>query len=174
MGKKSLIKSTSKKKRAPKKTSPAANPKKKPPKKKAAPAKPNPAGQAKPAPQPAKKAAPKTKPVSVKELLRKKFDIVTPKVLYTVPKKMAAKSTFTAPEFLSGFKAEDAKRVRRLLSNTYSEKDLKEAMKKAATEEGAAKKAAAEKAAAEKAAAEKAAAEKAAAEKAAAEKAAAE
>jgi len=174
MGKKSLIKSTSKKKRAPKKAAPAANLKKKAPAKKAAPAKPKPAAKAKPVPKPAKKAAPKTKPVSVKDLLRKKFDIVTPKVLYTVPKKKVAEPTFTAPAFLTGFKAEDAKRVKGLLANSYTEKDLIEATKKATTEKAAAEKAAAEKAAAEKAAAEKAAAEKAAAEKAAAEKAAAE
>ena len=134
MGKKSLIKSTSKKKRAPKKTASKAKPKKKAPAKKAAPAKPKPAAKskpapkAKPAPKPAKKAAPKTKPVSVKDLLKKKFDIVTPKVLYTVPKKMVAKSAFTAPEFLSGFEAKDAKRVSGLLANTYSEKDLIEVL----------------------------------------------
>ena len=174
MGKKSLIKSTSKKKRAPKKAAAAANPTKKTQAKKAAPAKPKPAAKSKPAPKPAKKAAPKTKPVSVKDLLKKKFDIVTPKVLYTLPKKKVAKSTFTAPEFLSGFEAKDAKRIKGLLANTYSEKDLKDAAQKAAAEKAAAEKAAAEKAAAEKAAAEKAAAEKAAAEKAAAEKAAAE
>jgi hypothetical protein len=179
MGKKSLIKSTSKKKRAPKKAAPKAKPKKNAPAKKAAPAKPKPAAKSKPAPKPVKKAAPKkaapkTKPVSVKALLKKKFDIVTPTVLYTVPAKMVAKSTFTAPERLAGFKAEDAKRIKRLLANTYSEKDLKAAAEKAAAEKAAAEKAAAEKAAAEKAAAEKAAAEKAAAEKAAAEKAAAE
>jgi hypothetical protein len=174
MGKKSLIKSTSKKKRTQKKATTGANPKKKALAKKKAPAKPKPAAKAKPAPTPAKKPAPKSKPVSVKDLLRKKFDIVTPKILYGVPKKMAAKSTFTAPEFLSGFEAEDAKRVKGLLANSYTEKDLKEATKKATTEKAAAEKAAAEKAVAEKAAAEKAAAEKAAAEKAAAEKAAAE
>ena len=174
MGKKSLIKSTSKKKRAPKKAASEANPTKKTPAKKAAPAKPKPAAKSKPAPKPAKKTAPKTKPVSVKDLLKKKFDIVTPKVLYTVPKKMIGTSTFTAPEFLSGFEAKDAKRIKGLLANTYREKDLENATQKAATAKAAAEKAAAEKAAAEKTAAEKAAAEKTAAEKAAAEKAAAE
>jgi hypothetical protein len=87
---------------------------------------------------------------------------------------MIAKPSFAAPERLAGLKAEDAKRVKGLLANVYSEKDLKAAAEKAAAEKAAAEKAAAEKAAAEKAAAEKAAAEKAAAEKAAAEKAAAE
>ncbi|WP_319409304.1 histone H1-like repetitive region-containing protein [uncultured Desulfosarcina sp.] len=91
-----------------------------------------------------------------------------------MPKKMVPTPTFTAPEFLSGFEAKDAKRIKGLLANTYSEKDLIDATQKAAAEKAAAEKAAAEKAAAEKAAAEKAAAEKAAAEKAAAEKAAAE
>ncbi|WP_197904704.1 histone H1-like repetitive region-containing protein [Desulfosarcina alkanivorans] len=106
--------------------------------------------------------------------MKKKFDIVTPTVLYTVPAKMVAKSTFTAPERLAGFNADDTQRIKGLLANVYSEKDLKAAAEKAAAEKAAAEKAAAEKAAAEKAAAEKAAAEKAAAEKAAAEKAAAE
>ncbi|WP_419664028.1 hypothetical protein Dvar_42710 [Desulfosarcina variabilis str. Montpellier] len=123
---------------------------------------------------PAKKAAPKPKPVSVKELINKQFDIVVPKTLYTVPADKVEKSVFSAPELLAGYSADDTKRIKGLLANTYSEKDLKAAAEKAAAEKAAAEKAAAEKAAAEKAAAEKAAAEKAAAEKAAAEKAAAE
>ena len=237
MGKKSLIKSTSKKKPAPKKAASSRNPKKKAPAKKAAP-------NAKPAAQTVKKAAPKAKPVSVKDLLKKKFDVVAPKQLYTVPKdkaetpafsatellagygatdskrikgllknaysekelKAAAKAkpvsvkdllkkkfdiavpkplytvpadkgaapTYAASDLLSAYSAEDSKRIKGLLGNTYNEKDLKAAAEKAAAEKAAAEKAAAEKAAAEKAAAEKAAAEKAAAEKAAAEKAAAE
>ena len=120
------------------------------------------------------KAPPKAKPVPVKTLLKKKFDAATPKVLYSVPKELVEKSTFTAPDFLAGFEAKDAKRIKGLLANTYNAADLKAAAEKAAAEKAAAEKAAAEKAAAEKAAAEKAAAEKAAAEKAAAEKAAAE
>ncbi|BBO81478.1 hypothetical protein DSCO28_20440 [Desulfosarcina ovata subsp. sediminis] len=247
MGKKSLIKSTSKKKRAPKKAAASANAKKKAPAKKAAPAKPKPAAAAKTAAPAkkaaAKKAAPKAKPMSVPELLKKQFDRETPEVLYRVPETMVEPSVFAAPELLAGMNAEDAKRVKGLLANTYSEKDLKEAAEKAAQKpapkakpvsraelikkqfdvvapevlycvpeamvepsvfaapellagmnaedakrikgllantyneadlKAAAEKAAAEKAAAEKAAAEKAAAEKAAAEKAAAEKAAAE
>ncbi len=122
----------------------------------------------------ARAPVPKAKPVSVEELLRKKFDIVKPEVLYTVPEEFSEKSTFTAPEFLTSVSTDDVKRIKGLLANTYSEGDLKAAAEKAAAEKAAAEKAAAEKAAAEKAAAEKAAAEKAAAEKAAAEKAAAE
>ena len=253
MGKKSLIKSTSKKKRAPKKAATSKNPKKKPPAKKtAAKAKPaakttkktmpkKAAAKAKPSsvknllkkqfdvfvPKPlytvpadkvekstfsapglldgfdaadterikgllantysekdlkaaagkapaAKKAAPKSKPVSIKDLINKKFDIVEPKQRYSVPADMTEQSTFTAPELLDGYNADEVKRIKGLLSNTYTAKDLKAAAEKAAAEKAAAEKAAAEKAAAEKAAAEKAAAEKAAAEKAAAEKAAAE
>ncbi len=232
MGKKSLIKSTSKKKRAPKKAAASKNPKKKPAAKTAA--------KAKPAAKTTKKAAPKGKPVSVKDLLKKKFDVAVPKQLYTVPPDKAEKSTFAAADLLSGYNAADTKRIKGLLANTYSEKDLKDAAAKAPATASAAKKAepvsvkellnrkfdvvvpqelytvptdkvetstfsapelladysaddtkrikgllantynekdlkaAAEKAAAEKAAAEKAAAEKAAAEKAAAEKAAAE
>ena len=179
MGKKSLIKSTSKKKRAPKKAAASKNPKKKAPAKKAAPKGAKPAAKAKAAPVTAKKAAakkpaPKAKPVSVKDLLKKQFDSPAPKKLYTVPAGQVEKSVFSAPELLAGYGASEAKRVKGLLANTYSEKDLKAAAEKAAAEKAAAEKAAAEKAAAEKAAAEKAAAEKAAAEKAAAEKAAAE
>jgi len=187
MGKKSLIKSTSKKKKkkaAAKKTAAKAKPTKKAPAKKSpakkAAAKSKPAAKVKPAAKPLKKsapkkaapkkAAPKTKPVSVKELLKKKFATAAPETLYRVPAKMVEKSTFTAPEILSGYSAGDAKRIKGLLANTYNEADLKTAAEKAAAEKAAAEKAAAEKAAAEKAAAEKAAAEKAAEIKAAAAK----
>ncbi|WP_231716978.1 histone H1-like repetitive region-containing protein [Desulfosarcina ovata] len=122
----------------------------------------------------AQKPAPKAKPVSRAELIKKQFDVVAPEVLYCVPEAMVEPSVFAAPELLAGMNAEDAKRIKGLLANTYNEADLKAAAEKAAAEKAAAEKAAAEKAAAEKAAAEKAAAEKAAAEKAAAEKAAAE
>ncbi|WP_459903723.1 histone H1-like repetitive region-containing protein [Desulfosarcina cetonica] len=120
------------------------------------------------------KAAAKVPPPSRAELIQKKFDVVVPETLYTVPQAMVEASAFTAPDRLAGLNADEAKRVKALLANTYSEADLKAAAEKAAAEKAAAEKAAAEKAAAEKAAAEKAAAEKAAAEKAAAEKAAAE
>ncbi len=180
MGKKTLTKSTSKKKKkaaAKKKMAAKSTPKKKAPAKKAAEAKSKPTAKAAPktpkktAP---KKTAPKAKPVSVKDLLKKKFDIVIPDDLYTVPKDKVTPSVFSAPEFFEGFAEANVKRIKGLLANTYSEKDLQAAAEKAAAEKAAAEKAAAEKAAAEKAAAEKAAAEKAAAEKAAAEKAAAE
>jgi len=168
----------SKKKTAAKKAA-AARPKKKAPAKKATPAKPKAKAKAKPAAKPVKKAAPKkatpkAKPVSVKDLLKKKFDVDAPKTPYSVPKDKIETSKLTAPDLLSAFADKDAKRIRELLANTYTASDLKAAAEKAAAEKAAAEKAAAEKAAAEKAAAEKAAAEKAAAEKAAAEKAAAE
>ncbi len=122
----------------------------------------------------AKVPVPKAKPISKEELLKKQFDVVVPKQLYSVPADKTETPTFSAPELLTGYGAEDAKRIKGLMTNTYNEKELKAAAEKAAAEKAAAEKAAAEKAAAEKAAAEKAAAEKAAAEKAAAEKAAAE
>ena len=156
------------------KVKPAAKPVKKTAPKKSAPKKTAPKKAAPKKTVPKKKAALKAKPVSVKDLLKKQFATEAPKTLYSVPAKMVEKSTFTAPELVSGFSAGDAKRIQGLLANTYSAADLKAATEKAATEKAAAEKAAAEKAAAEKAAAEKAAAEKAAAEKAAAEKAAAE
>ncbi len=129
---------------------------------------------AKAAAKPKRAAKAKKKPVPIKELLMKKFDAEVPETLYTVPKSKKAAVKFTAPSILDGYDKKDAKRIKKLLTNTYSVEDLKAATEKAAAEKAAAEKAAAEKAAAEKAAAEKAAAEKAAAEKAAAEKAAAE
>ena len=142
MGKKSLIKSTSKKKRAAKKSgfNGPTEEKNDDLRKPRQPNRNRQPSQNRP-PKPAKKAAPKktaprTKPVSVKDLLKKKFDIVTPTVLYTVPAKRVTKSTFTAPERLAGFNAEDTRRIKGLLANVYSEMDLKAAAEKAAAEKG--------------------------------------
>ena len=128
MGKKSLIKSTSKKKRAPKKAAASKKPKKKPVAKTAA-------AKAKPAAQTQKKAVPKknadvSKPTSVKDLLKKQFDVAAPKTLYTVPADKAEKSVFSAPELLAGYSADDTKRIKGILANTYSDKDLKAAAAK--------------------------------------------
>jgi colicin import membrane protein len=187
MGKDSLVQSTTKgkksaaKKKAAKKTSAKvkAAPKAKAAAKakaKAAP-KTKAAAKAKAAPKPkaAAKAAPppKKKPVSVKDLLQKKFPVWKPEKLYSVAPDKGDAKDFTAPPFVSG-PEDEQKRVKELLLKKYDLAEIKAAGKKAAAERAAAEKAAAEKAAAEKAAAEKAAAEKAAAEKAAAEKAAAE
>ena len=114
-----------------------------------------------------------TKKVTVKDLIFKKFEpLAEEKKLYVAP--VDNTKTYSAPPFITSDDQNEIDRIKNLLKNKYSMADIKAAAEKAAAEKAAAEKAAAEKAAAEKAAAEKAAAEKAAAEKAAAEKAAAE
>jgi colicin import membrane protein len=182
MGKDSLVQSTTKgkksaaKKKAAKKTSAKvkAAPKAKAAAKakaKAAP-KTKAAAKAKAAPKPkaAAKAAPppKKKPVSVKDLLQKKFPVWKPEKLYSVAPDKGDAKDFTAPPFVSGSE-EEQKRVKELLMKKFDMAEIKAAGEKATAKRAEAEKAAAEKAAAEKATAEKAAAEKAAAEKAAAE-----
>jgi len=76
-----------------------------------------------------KKAAP-AKPVTREELIKKQFDVVSPEILYRVPEAMVEASVFTAPELLTGMNTEDAKRIKVLLANTYSEADLKAAAEK--------------------------------------------
>jgi hypothetical protein len=181
MGKKSLIKSTSKKK-----TAPAA---KKEDKKATTPQ--APAAKAKSAPKsktpPESKSASKQredreamkgdmkkKEITIRDLIFMKFEVQPTEKLYSPPVKRIKPEEFIAPPYVTGRNKEETDRIRSLLFNRYSAEDLAAAAEKAAAEKAAAEKAAAEKAAAEKAAAEKAAAEKAAAEKAAAEKAAAE
>jgi len=179
MGKNSLVKSTTKGKKsaAKKKTAKkvAAKAKAAPRAKASAKAKATPKAKAAPKPKAAAKAAPapEKKPVSVKDLLQKKFPVWKPDKLYTAGPDKADLKEVGAPSFVSGSE-EEQKRIQELLLKKYDLAEIKAAGEKAAAEKAAAEKAAAEKAAAEKAAAEKAAAEKAAAEKAAAEKAAAE
>ncbi|MFO7560544.1 MAG: histone H1-like repetitive region-containing protein [Desulfobacterales bacterium] len=153
MGKKDLLKSTSKAKKTEKKK--AALQKAAP--KKAAP----------------KKAAP-TKKLTGKELLLEKFDTWKPSKLFKAEPDKAYLDNFKSPPFYDDKAKEDVSKINKLLALQFDMKAIIAAGEKAAAEKAAAEKAAAEKAAAEKAAAEKAAAEKAAAEKAAAEKAAAE
>ena len=161
MGKNSLVKSTTKgkksaaKKKAAKKT--AAKAKAAPKAKAAAKAAPKP----KAAPMAKAAPAPEKKPVSVKDLLQKKFPVWKPEKLYTVGPDKADLKDVAAPPFVSG-PEEEQKRIKELLLKKYDLAEIKAAGEKAAAEKAAAEKAAAEKAAAEKAAAEKAAAEKAA------------
>jgi len=166
MGKNSLIQSTTKGKKsaAKKKTAKkaAAKAKAAPKKKVAAKAKaaPKPKAAAKAAPKPkaAVKAppAPEKKPVTVKELLQKKFPVWKPEKLYSAGPDKADLKDVAAPPFVSGSE-EEQKRIKELLLKKYDLAEIKAAGEKAATEKAAAKKAAAEKPAAEKAAAEKAA-----------------
>jgi len=166
MGKNSLIQSTTKGKKsaAKKKTAKkaAAKAKAAPKKKVAAKAK------AAPKPKAAVKAAPapEKKPVSVKDLLQKKFPVWKPEKLYSASPDKADLKDVASPPFVSGSE-EEQKRIKELLLKKYDLAEIKAAGEKAAAEKAVAEKAVAEKAAAEKAAAEKAAAEKAAAEKAA-------
>ena len=162
MGKSSLIKSTSKKKKTKKEAGETTD------KKKTVKAKTT--SKAKAANTTKKTPA---KKITIKELIFKKFETYQPKELYIPPTDPERNGRYTAPPSVTGGDA-DVQRIKKLLFSKYDWESVKAAAEKAAAEKAAAEKAAAEKAAAEKAAAEKAAAEKAAAEKAAAEKAAAE
>ena len=161
MGKNSLIQSTTKGKKsaAKKKTAKkaAAKAKAAPKKKVAAKAKaaPKPKAAAKPAPKPkaAVKAAPapEKKPVSVKDLLKKKFPVWKPEKLYTVGPDKADLKDVAAPPFVSGSE-EEQKRIKELLLKKFDLAEIKAAGEKVATEKAAGEKVATEKVAAEKAA----------------------
>jgi colicin import membrane protein len=168
MGKNSLVQSTTKgkKKAAKKKTAKKIAAKAAPKAKAAAKPKPTPKPEAAANPAP----APEKKPVSVKDLLKKKFPAWKPEKLYTAAADKASLKDVAAPPFFSGPETEQ-KRIKELLMKKYDIAEIKAAGEKGAADKAAADKAAADKAAADKAAADKAAAEKAAADKAAAEKA---
>ena len=124
-------------------------------------------------------AAAKKKKVSLKDLILKKFETWKPAKVFRAAVEEEYLKNFASPPIVSGLSDKEAKRIKKLLLKkrdmaTIGAEIKKEAAEREAAEKTAAKKVAAEKAAAEKAAAERAAAEKAAAEKAAAEKAAAE
>ena len=125
MGKKSLLKSTSKKKNAKTKTdsekeiTPAgkksdvtAVPKKAKVSKKQALAK------AKPA-ETQKMEEKKEKPLSIKELVLKKFDTSPPDTLFTVNADDAARKSIMAPPFISGLDPAETERVRKLLFKKF-------------------------------------------------------
>jgi hypothetical protein len=196
MGKNSLLKSTSKKKKdeemtaktkkavsktkkAAPKAKAAAKAKAAPKAKAAAKAKAAPQAKKKPAVRAKKAAAPEKKRVSIKDLLHKKFDAWKPAKAFTVSPDKNYLKNFVAPPFFSDLTEQESGRIKEILFKKFDIEaikadDAKPAAEKAAAEKAADEKATAEKAADEKAAAEKAADEKAAAEKAAAEKAAAE
>jgi len=151
MGKKSLIKSTAKKRPA-KKTAPAEQTETKPPVKKNAPAE-QPTTQSKPARKPA--AAPKATVVSMRDILKRQYSAEIPKTRYTSPAKVIEKPALASSDPYAGMDATAVDRIKQLLSNTYTEAQLKAAAERAAAERAAAEQAAAERAAAERAAAEK-------------------
>jgi colicin import membrane protein len=164
MGKNSLTQSTTKgkksaaKKKATKKTAVKAKaaPKKKAAVKAKVAPKPKAAVKAAPKAKVAAKAAPAKKPVSVKDLLQKKFPVWKPEKLYSVSPDKADLKDVAAPPFVSGSE-EEQKRVKELLMKTFDMAQIKAAGEKAAAEKAVAEKAAAVKTAAVKAAAEKAA-----------------
>ena len=159
MGKNSLVKSTTKgkksaaKKKAAKKTAAKAAPRAKAAVKAKAAPKAKAAAKAAPKPKAAVKAAPapEKKPVSVKDLLKKKFPVWKPEKLYTVVPEKAVLKDVAAPPFVSS-PEEEQKRIKELLLKKYDLAEIKAAGEKAAAEKAAADKAATEKAAAEKAA----------------------
>jgi colicin import membrane protein len=119
-------------------------------------------------------AAVKKKKVSLKDLIVKKFEVWKPAEVFRASVDEKYLKNYASPPIVSGLSDEEAKRIKKLLLKKRDMATIRAEIKKEAAEREAAEKVAAEKAADEKAAAEKAAAEKAAAEKAAAEKEAAE
>ncbi|MDX9786637.1 MAG: hypothetical protein RBT11_07670 [Desulfobacterales bacterium] len=126
MGKKSLLKSTSKKKNAKAKsdsgqeaaTKPVTAASKKP-KAKATPKKATPE-TSKASSTKAKESAPKpAKALSVKELLLLKFDTVKPDNLFSVPSDETARQHISSPPFISGLDSAETERIRKLLFKTF-------------------------------------------------------
>jgi len=113
------------------------------------------------------------KKVSLKDLILKRFKAWRPAKVFRAAVDEEYLKNFASPPIVSGLSDKEAKRIKKLLLKKRDMATIRAEIKKEAAEREAAEKAAAEKAAAKKAAAEKAAAEKAAAEKIAAEKAAA-
>ena len=142
MGKNSLVKSTTKGKKsaAKKKTAKkvAAKAKAAPKAKAAAKAKATPKAKAAPKPKAAAKAAPapEKKPVSVKDLLQKKFPVWKPDKLYTAGPDKADLKDVGAPSFVSGSE-EEQKRIQELLLKKYDLAEIKAAGEKAAAEKAA-------------------------------------
>jgi len=114
------------------------------------------------------------KKVSLKDLILKKFKAWKPAEIFRAAVDEEYLKNFASPPIVSDLSDKEARRIKKLLLKKRDMATIRAEIKKEAAKKAAAKKAVAEKAAAEKAAAEKAAAEKAAAEKAAAEKVAAE
>jgi hypothetical protein len=130
MGKKSLLKSTSKKKNtkvkadSDKETTSAgetgevkAAPKKAKGTRKQAAAKSAPA--AGPSKETKKAEGKQEKPLSIKELVLKKFDTPKPDTLFVVQADDAARKALMSPPFVSGLDAAETSRVRKLLFKTF-------------------------------------------------------
>jgi len=159
MGKNSLLKSTSKKKKsAPKKKGEEMTAKIEKPATtaKAAVTETKPAPEAKAAPKAEKPtavraqkaaAAPKEKKVSVKELLQKKFDPWKPDKPFSVQPDKEYLKAFVAPPFLKDMTEEKARHIKELLFKKFDMGAIRAAAAKAAAAKAAAAKAAAVRAA---------------------------
>ncbi|MBU4469932.1 MAG: hypothetical protein KJ741_05670 [Proteobacteria bacterium] len=160
MGKKSLIQSTSKKK----KTGDKETVEEKPVVKAKAPAKTTPDKKTSQKVKPAEKEkeASPPKKITLKELIFKKFESLDKGRGIAEPVAGKTYANYVSPPFFTGKSSEEIEKIQTILFRKFSMADVIAAAEKAAAEKAAAEKAAAEKAAAEKAAAEKAAAEKAA------------
>lgn len=94
-----------------------------------------------------KAAAPKLKKVSVKELLQKRFDLWKPDKLFTVEPDKEYLKTFVAPPFFKDMAEEKARRIKELLFKKFDMAAIRAAAQKAAAQKAAAEKAAVKKAA---------------------------
>jgi len=117
------------------------------------------------------KATAKKKKVSLKDLILKKFEVWKPVKVFRVAPDEEYLKNYASPPIVSGLSDKEAKRIKELLLKKRDMATIRTEIKKEAEERVAAEKAAAEKAAAERAAAERAAAEKASAQREVAEKA---
>ncbi|MBU4053554.1 MAG: hypothetical protein KKA41_04235, partial [Proteobacteria bacterium] len=154
MGKKSLIQSTSKKK----KTGDKETVEEKPVVKAKAPAKTTPDKKTSQKVKPAEKEkeASPPKKITLKELIFKKFESLDKGRGIAEPVAEKTYANYVSPPFFTGKSSEEIEKIQTILFRKFSMADVIAAAEKAAAEQAAAEKAAAEKAAAEKAAAEKA------------------
>ena len=105
------------------------------------------------------------KKVSLKDLILKKFEVWKPTKVFRAAVDEKYLKNFASPPIVSGLSDEEAKKIKKLLLKKRDMATIRAEIKVEAAEREAAEKAAAEKAAIEKAAAEKSAAEREAAEK---------
>ena len=112
------------------------------------------------------KVTAKKKKVLLKDLILKKFEVWKPVKVFRVAPDEEYLKNYASPPIVSGLSDKEAKRIKELLLKKRDMATIRAEIKKEAEERVAAEKAAAEKAAAERAAAEKASAQREAAEKA--------
>ncbi len=113
-----------------------------------------------------KTASAANKKVSLKDLILKKFEAWKPAKIFKAAVDEEYLKNYASPPIVSGLSDEEAKRIKKLLLKKRDMATIRAEIKKEAAEKEAAEKAAAEKAAVERKAAEKAAVKREAAEKA--------